>query len=87
MRLIATVGEKYHGVCMDTAFTVTARVAGEFSDAPAAVRYRLTERIFALALFRLNVDDLLSECRCDDFFSRNAGLAPAHEPLPGEVVG
>ena len=40
-----------------------------------------------LALFRLNVDDLLSECRCDDFFSRNAGLAPAHEPLPGEVVG
>lgn len=48
MSLIATVGEKSHGVCTDTAFTVTARVAGEFSDAPAAVRYRLTERIFAL---------------------------------------
>jgi len=47
MSFIAVVGEKFHGVCTDTAFTITDRVAGEFSDAPAAVRYRLAERIFA----------------------------------------
>lgn len=46
--LIAVFGEKAHGVCTDTALSIAATVGAAFSDAPAAVKYRLTERVFIL---------------------------------------
>ena len=48
MGLITALGEMAHGVCIDTACAIVDRVVEEFSDAPTAVRYRLTERVFIL---------------------------------------
>lgn len=48
MAVIAAFGEKAHGVCSDTALTIAAKVRESFSDAPTAVKYRLTERVLIL---------------------------------------
>lgn len=48
MATIAAFGEKTHGVYTDMAFAIAAMVDAAFSDAHAAVKYRLTERVFAL---------------------------------------
>lgn len=46
--LIAAIGEKAHGVSMHAALTIAATVKAAFGDAPAAVTYRLTERVVLL---------------------------------------
>lgn len=46
--LIVVFGDKAHGVCTDTALTIAATVRAAFSDAPTAVKYRLSERVFIL---------------------------------------
>lgn len=48
MALIATFSEQAHGVCMDAAVCIATTVGGEFSDAPTAIKYRLTERVVIL---------------------------------------
>ncbi|WP_186249435.1 hypothetical protein [Burkholderia gladioli] len=48
MALIAAFGDKAHGICSNTALTIAATVGTAFNEAPAAVKYRLTERVFIL---------------------------------------
>lgn len=46
--LTASISESFHGVCKDTALSIATTIGAEFSDAPTAIKYRITERVFIL---------------------------------------
>lgn len=70
MALIAAFGEKAHGICTNTAFTIAATVGAAFNEAPAAVKYRLTERVFILEFMNAPVKFLSWMYRIGIFTSK-----------------